>query len=149
MTTEIRAAASISIWPVRPHLLAVIDTTPLQQPGQQRQPNAVPEDHGAIGQRVHPIFKPPHALDKFCKGIGVLSQTPMQIQFIPIRLDVRFALRAIEAFDQRRVNDRELIQVVVNPRADVEAFAVGVPSFFLPKVTVGFADNHRVRLGFS
>jgi hypothetical protein len=38
---------------------------------------------------------------------------------------------------------------VVNPRADVEAFAVGVPSFFLPKVTVGFADNHRVRIGFS
>ena len=25
----------------------------------------------------------------------------------------------------------------------------GVPSFLLPKVTVGFADNHRVRIGFS
>ena len=26
---------------------------------------------------------------------------------------------------------------------------LGVPSFLLPKVTVGFADNHRVGGGFS
>ena len=105
----------------------------MQEPGEEREPNAVPEDHGAIGQGVHSNLKPPHTLYKFRKRVGVLSQAPVQVRFCPVGFHVGFSLRAIEPFDQRGINDRELIQIRINFRIEAvseEDFSTAVIDVF-------------------